>query len=465
MTDTTNGGTYTGDFWLVKTDAAGAILWQNLLGGSKDEDGYSVQQTADGGYIAFGSTNSNATGDVSGTNRGSNFPDYWLVKLNAAGVKQWDRVLGGSGPDIGRCVQQTSDGGYILVGDSDSNTGGDVTDTRNGDEDIWVVKVNATGAIQWQNLLGGSSAEHGCSVQQTTDGGYILLGSSKSGQGGDVGGASHGGFDLWAVRLRNNGTVLWQQQLGGSADDLGYSVRQTADGGYILLGESKSSANGTVSEANNGPAGSIDIWAVKLGSGGAVEWDRLIGGSMDESGRSVRQTRDGGYIILGSSSSSESGDVTGTRLGASGNDFWVVNLDGAGAIRWQRLFGGGGSDVGESVQQTADGGYVLAGSSGSSKSGNVTGTTNGGSDYWLVKLNPAATGVLPVPPSTLGPTDTDGDGLYDDVNGNGRQDFADVVLYFNQMSWIAANEPVSAFDYNGNGRIDFADVVWLFNNL
>ncbi|HIH02336.1 MAG TPA: hypothetical protein HA263_00280, partial [Methanoregulaceae archaeon] len=176
VTGTTHGGTYSGDFWLVKTNPAGAIQWQKLLGGSKDEDGSSVQQTADGGYVAFGSTNSNANGDVSGTNRGSDFPDYWIVKLSGTGTIQWERLLGGSGQDSGRCVQQTSDGGYILLGTSSSNPSGEVTDTRNGDEDLWVVKMNATGVIQWNQLLGGSSTEEGYSVQQTSDGGYILLG-------------------------------------------------------------------------------------------------------------------------------------------------------------------------------------------------------------------------------------------------------------------------------------------------
>jgi PKD repeat protein len=186
---------------------------------------------------------------------------------------------------------------------------------------------------------------------------------------------------------------------------------------------------------------------------------------MNDNGRSVRQTADGGYILLGSSASSESGEVTGTQHGASGSDYWAVKLDGAGAIRWQRLYGGGGNDVGASVQQTSDGGYVLAGYSGSAAGGDVAAATHGASDVWLVKLNATALPVLAVPPSTALPTDTDADGKYDDVNGNGRADFADVVLFFNQMTWIAANEPMSAFDYNGNGRIDFADVVWLFNHL
>ncbi|MEN6516851.1 MAG: dockerin type I domain-containing protein [Methanospirillum sp.] len=157
--------------------------------------------------------------------------------------------------------------------------------------------------------------------------------------------------------------------------------------------------------------------------------------------------------------------MTGVRHGTTGTDFWVVNLDGTGAIRWQRLLGGGSNDFGTSVQQTSDGGYVLAGYSGSSANGDVTDTNHGSSDVWVVKLNATALPVSLVPGGTGIPTDTNTDGLYDDVNGNGRKDFADVVLFFNQMTWIAANEPVTAFDYNGNGRIDFADVVWLFNHL
>ena len=460
-----HGGTYTGDLWLVKTNAAGTIQWQKLLGGSRDEEGYSVQQTSDGGFIAFGSTNSNANGDVSGTNRGSNFPDYWLVKVSSAGAIQWERLMGGSGPDNGRCVQQTSDGGYILLGVSSSNPSGEVTDARNGDEDLWVVKVNATGSIQWNQLLGGSSAENGYSIQQTSDGGYILLGSSGSSQRGDVTGTTHGGFDFWVVKLNSSGVIQWQKLLGGSLDDSGYAVRQTSDGGFVLLGESKSSASGDVTGTNHGAVNSIDIWVVKLNSSGAIQWQKLLGGSMDESGRSIRQTVDGGYVLLGSSSSSQSGDVTGVRHGTTGNDFWVVNLDGTGAIRWQRLLGGGSNDFGTSVQQASDLGYILAGYTGSSATGDVTDTTHGSSDVWVVKLNATALPVSPVPGGNGLPTDTNSDGRYEDVNGNGRKDFADVVLFFNQMTWIAANEPVSAFDFNGNGRIDFADVVWLFNHL
>jgi PKD repeat protein len=459
-----HGGIYTGDFWLVKTNAAGAIQWQKLLGGSKEEEGFSVQQTADGGFIAFGSTNSNANGDVSGTNRGSNFDDYWLVKVSGAGALEWERLMGGPGLDKGRYVQQTSDGGYILVGNSDSNKGGDVIEGRRGDTDIWVVKVNATGAMQWQHMIGGSSTELAGGIQQTSDGGYILLGSSGS-NNFDASGTTYGGLDLWIAKLGATGAIDWQKHLGGNLEDKGYSVRQTADGGYILLGESKSSASGDVTAANHGAVNSLDVWAVKLDSSGGIQWQKLLGGSMDDYGSSIRQTTDGGYILLGSSASSQSGDVTGVRHGTTGTDLWAVNLDGSGNIRWQHLLGGGANEVGTSVQQTADGGYVLTGYSGSSASGDVTGTSHGSTDTWLVKLNATALPVSLVPGGTGLPTDTNADGMYDDVNGNGRKDFGDVVLFFNQITWIAASEPLMAFDCNANGRIDFADVVWLFDRI
>ena len=169
--------------------------------------------------------------------------------------------------------------------------------------------------------------------------------------------------------------------------------------------------------------------------------------------------------VLLAESPVSSGDITGTNHGIS--DFWVVNLDAAGAIQWQRLIGGTGYDAGRSVQQTTDGGYVLFGYSWTSDASGDIGGTEG--QHWVVKLKaesaePAPT-VKQMPGAAGAPTDPDADGKYDDVNGNHRKDFADVVLYFNQMTWIAANEPVGLFDFNGNSRIDFADVVWLFNHL
>jgi PKD repeat protein len=194
----------------------------------------------------------------------------------------------------------------------------------------------------------------------------------------------------------------------------------------------------------------------------AIQWENLLGGSDWDFGYSVQQASDGGYILLGRSSSNATGDVTGTNHGTT--DYWVAKLNGAGAIAWQKLLGGSDNEEGDSVQQTADGGYILAGYSYSSASGNVTGATHGNGDLWAVKLDSDAP-LVAVPGGAGVPGDSNGDGLYDDVNGNERPDFADVVLYFNQMHFISVYEPVTAFDYNANQRIDFADVVWLFVNL
>ena len=181
---------------------------------------------------------------------------------------------------------------------------------------------------------------------------------------------------------------------------------------------------------------------------------------MVDAARAVQQTRDGGYVVAGYTYSNDR-DV---RLNHGNADYWVVKLDGAGKSVWTRTLGGSGYDDAHAVQQTSDDGYVVAGQTGSSRSGDV-GLNHGSTDSWVVKLKADAPIVQQMPGAAGLPTDTDGDGKYDDVNGNNRADFADVVLYFNQMTWISGNEPAGFFDYNGNGRIDFADVVWLFNHL
>ena len=453
-------GMYPPDCWVVKLDAAGAVQWEKLLGGSGDDCGRSVQQTSDGGYVLLGQSSSSASGDITGTNRGAG--DLWVVKLDAAGAVQWQKLLGGSGDDIAYSVQATSDGGYVLLGESSSSASGDVTGTNHGGYDFWVVKLDAAGTVQWEKLLGGTGYDSGRSVQQTSDGGYVLLGPSHSTANGDISGRTHGGNDFWVVKLDAAGAIQWEKLLGGRGYEFGHSVQQTSDGGYVLLGESYSSASGDITGMTHG---SWDFWVVKLDAAGTVQWQKLLGGSWQDYGYSVQPTSDGGYVLLGESWSSASGDVTGTNHG--NNDLWVVKLDAGGAVQWEKLLGGSGDDYASSVQQASDGSYVLLGYSRSSASGDITGTNHGGLDFWVVKLDAGALPVLAVPPSSDLPTDTDADGLYDDVNGNGRKDFADVVLYFNQMTWITANEPTGAldFDYNNNGRIDFADVAWLFNNL
>jgi hypothetical protein len=344
------------------------IQWQKSLGGSDVDYGGPIQQTNDGGFIVAGRPKSN-DGDVS-VNYG--LEDYWIVKLNDIGTIEWQKSLGGTASEIPQSILQTTDGGYIVAGFSRSNDG-DVSGNH-GSADCWVVKLTSIGAIEWQKSLGGSGYESAISIQQTNDGGYILAGNSNSNDG-DVSG-NHGNDDFWVAKLSVMGTLEWQKSLGGSSYDYGYFIEQTNDGGYILSGTSLSN-DGDVSGNHN----SQDCWVVKLSSIGAIEWQKSLGGSSADSGGPIQQTNDGGYIFAGMSSSND-GDVSGNH---GGLDYWIVKLTSIGAIEWQKSLGGAGYEHLISMQQTIGGGYIFAGYS-ESNDGDVSGN-HGGLDYWIVKLS------------------------------------------------------------------------------
>jgi gliding motility-associated-like protein len=344
------------------------IQWQKSLGGSDNDYGGPVQQTNDGGFIVTGRSFSN-DGDVSG-NHGE--ADLWVVKLNNTGTIEWQKSLGGTDREIAYSIQQTVDGGYIVAGFSRSNDG-DVSGNH-GNADFWVVKLSSVGTIEWQKSLGGSLDDYAYSILQTNDGGYIVAGFSNSNDG-DVSG-NHGGNDFWVVKLNDTGTIEWQKSLGGSTEDIGAFMQQTSDGGYILSGTSLSN-DGDVSGNHNAQ----DCWVVKLTSLGTIEWQKSLGGSLADSGGPIQQTNDGGYILSGFSSSND-GDVSGNH---GDIDYWIVKLTNMGTIEWQKSLGGAGYDHLISMQETIGGGYILAGYS-NSNDGDVSGN-HGLTDYWLVKLN------------------------------------------------------------------------------
>ncbi len=364
------------DFWIIKLDDVGIIQWQKSLGGSNIEQAFSIQQTTDSGYIVAGYSKSN-DGDVTG-NHGDD--DFWIVKLDDVGNLQWQKSLGGSGSDIGRSIQQTTDGGYIVTGSSDS-TDGDVAGNH-GDEDYWVVKLDGLGNIQWQKSLGGTALDGTSSIQQTTDGGFIVSGSSVS-NNGDVTG-NHGLADFWIVKLDNLGNIQWQKSLGGSFYEFAESVQQTADGGFIVSGSSES-IDGDVT----GNHGWDDCWIVKLDSLGNIQWQKSLGGNAPEWATAIKQTTDGGFIVS-ATSYSNNGDVTGNHGDA---DCWIVKLDDLGNIQWQKSLGGSDLEEAHSIQQTSDGGFIVVGGS-YSNDGDVTGN-HGAVDVWIVKIAPANSAINP----------------------------------------------------------------------
>ena len=305
---------------------------------------------------------------------------------------EWQNTIGGDQDDLLHSVKQTSDGGYILGGHSKSGISGDKTEDVIGmfDFDYWVVKLDGLGNIVWQNTIGGNSVDELYSVQQTSDGGYILGGLSYSDLSGDKTESYLGVSDYWVVKLDGLGNIVWQNTIGGNQNDELHSVQQTSDGGYILGGFSDSGISGDKTEARMGPVGFQNYWVVKLDGSGTIVWQNTIGGNHHDRLYSVQQTSDGGYILGGSSCSDISGDKTENDMHEG--DYWVVKLDGSGNVVWENTIGGwAGAWFGDelySVQQTSDGGYILGGYSYSDLSGDKTEANLGENDYWVVKLTP-----------------------------------------------------------------------------
>ncbi|MBK7853782.1 MAG: hypothetical protein IPJ79_01700 [Bacteroidetes bacterium] len=301
--------------------------------------------------------------------------------INADGQEiEWQNNIGGNDYDYLLSMSQTADGGYILGGHSNSNISGDKTENSNGVDDYWIIKTDATGTIQWQNTIGGNNWDRLFSIQQTTDGGYILGGWSDSNISGDKTEDCNGFPDYWIVKTDGSGNIQWQNTIGGNSTDILSSVKQTADGGYILAGYS--SSNISVDKTENS-LGSYDYWIVKTDGSGSVQWQNTLGGNFDDYLYSIQQTTDGGYILAGFSSSNISGDKTENSNG--GSDYWIVKTDATGNIQWQNTIGGNGNDAPYSSNKLFDGGYIIGGWSSSNISGDKTENSNGGYDCWIVK--------------------------------------------------------------------------------
>jgi hypothetical protein len=361
-------------FFIFNLNAQPTIEWAKSVGGSADEslkyadNMCSTQQTNDGGFVFAGYTSSN-DGDVT-DNHGSK--DAWVVKFSHTGDLVWQRTYGGSEWDVAHCIRQTDDGGYIVGGTSHS-VDGDVLDGHASGE-FWIMKLSETGEIQWQSLLGGSDWDNLSSIQQTSDGGYIAIGTTMSIDGDVFGFNSY--FNIWVVKLSKVGIIQWHKVLGGAHQDTGMDIVQTSDGGYVFA--SFTLSNNIFVFGNHGDG---DAWIVKLSADGDIEWRKAYGGTEFESATSIIQTSDGGYVFVGTGSSTN-GDLTENK---GGGDFWIVKLTASGAIQWQKTYGGSGYECAFAIQETSDGGYIVGGGS-ESTDGDLTGS-HGDFDYWLLKLN------------------------------------------------------------------------------
>ncbi len=323
---------------------------------------YSQHQTMD--LSLAGSSISDKNGNKEDNGRGD--LDYWLWKMNEQGGLDWQKSFGGNGVDLLQSIKLTNDAGFILAGTSTSNNGLDKKEDSKGQEDFWVIKLDAKGNEMWQKTIGGNGQEKLQSIFQTKDGGYILGGSSSSDKTPiDSKGIedlyaksqdSRGNMDYWVVKLKYDGTVEWQKTIGGEYADELKSIEQTKDGGYILGGYSNSNRSG---EKTDDSFGFGDYWIVKLDPKGLIQWQRTIGGDKDDNLFALTQTNDGGFIAGGNSNS----DATNSKnkSNGKGSDFWVVKMNKEGGIMWQETYDYGKYDILSSLIENKDGTILIGG--------------------------------------------------------------------------------------------------------
>lgn len=375
-----HSGSYTTeDIWVVRLSPTGALVWERCLGQPDTDYGFDGVQTADGGFAITGCVWADG-GDVSG-HHGST--DIWVAKLDATGSLAWQKCIGGTWGEYGYSIRQTSDGGYIIGGVTTS-IDGDISGNHGGYDGV-IVKLNATGGIEWLRCLGGNKADDFNAVRQTSDGGYIAIGKTYSNNNGTVG-ANHGYTDIWVVKLTATGLVDWQKCLGSSSYDGGYAILESPDGGYVLTGYVEGN-DGDVS----GNHGSMDLWVAEIDGIGRVLWQQCLGGSGRDLGTSIVATY-GGYVVTGQTESTD-GDVSGGHgVSYDVGDLWVVRIDDDGTLIWQKCIGGSAIEVGSSVICTSDGGLAIAGYTGSTD-GDIP-ESHGGYDLLVVKLGSDA---APIP--------------------------------------------------------------------
>ncbi len=331
-------GMDTGDVYIVKTDSLGDTLWTRLHGNPNLQEWCtSIQQTTDGGYIVLVLTAIVDTSSIF-------FDDIVLMKLNALGDTVWVKTYGGNNEELAGSVQQTADGGYIVVAITNSFGA--------GEGDVFLIKTNSLGDTVWTRTYGGTGYDAASSVQQTTDGGYIIAGSTRS--------FSLDSGDVYVIKTASAGDTLWTRSYGGISWDWGNSVQQTTDGGYIIAGGS----------CSFNPTYNDDAYLIKTDSLGDTLWTRTYGGDSNDIAFSVIQLTDSGHLFVGNTYS----------YGAGEDDLWLVRIDTIGNILGTRTYGGTSQDGGVDIQKCTDGGYVVAG---------YTASFGGGFfDAWLLKIAP-----------------------------------------------------------------------------
>jgi hypothetical protein len=319
------------DMWLVKTDSNGVHQWNQTYGGTDMDEASAIIEVSDGGYLLAGYTESFGTGQS----------DVWLIKTDSNGVHQWDQTYGGTDEDQAFAIIEVSDGGYLLVGRTESFGA--------GQSDVWLVKTDSYGVHQWNHTYGGTGIDLAFAVIELSAGGYLLAGRTES--------FGAGSADMWLIKTDSNGVHQWDQTYGGTRYDSARVVIEVPAGGYLLTGSTDSFG-----------AGKFDMWLVKTDNNGVHQWNQTYGGTDMDEASAIIEVSAGGYLLAGRTNS----------FGAGNFDMWLVKTDNNGVHQWNQTYGGTEWDSVNDLIEDFNGDYLFVGFTGSFGEGNH--------DMWLVKI-------------------------------------------------------------------------------
>lgn len=354
----------------------GQLTFVKTYGGTKNDSAQSITATSDGGYAILGYTQSN---DNDITDKQDESFDYWVLKFDANDQLQWQKTYGGTADDRGYDIIQTSDGGYAILGYSFSNDGD--TSVNSGLQDYWLVKLDSNGNISWEKSFGYQGTDTGISVIETNNQGYLITGvldvTASGGEGNSQRTANrHAGGDYWALKLDNSGNLEWSRYFGGNFTDTPYDVIQTDDNGFIIAGSSDSEDTDI-----SGNIGTYDFWIIKISEFGDLVWEKSFGGSQIDEARAIIKTEDDNYIVAGDTRSSDN-DISQNKGAA---DLWLIKISPIGNLIWEKTLGGSSFDVARAIKKSQNNGYLL---SGSSRSSDMDVSENKGqNDAWVLKTN------------------------------------------------------------------------------
>lgn len=366
------------DYWVWKMDEFGALVWQKTLGGTGVDLLQKIITTKDGGFLLAGSSDS--VDDGTKKDRGFGLEDFWIIKLNPDGTEQWQKTYGGYSSDYVTSAIETSSGGYLIAGSSSSSISGSKTTDTYGNKDFWILQLNNQGQVEWETSFGGLYLDEVKSITQTLDNGFFVLGYSNSPESETKQTVGLGNGDFWLIRLDDKGNSLWQKSYGGEGDDLPTTMISLKSGNTLLGGVSNTSNSPTKQSKNEK---GTDIWLINIDDRGEIYWEKTFNiGSFDMLA-SLHENKDQTILLGGYTRSEKTGTKKKDNEGV--NDYVAIKIDKQGKEKWRKEIGSNGDDMLVKLIKTRDGGYLLAGTTNGKVSGSKS-SIKGLHDFWIVKL-------------------------------------------------------------------------------